>query len=269
MITRIQEFLSRQLTSLRVRSGLLAIVIAGLALALSPQTASAQGKTIVILAPHPDDEALCCSGIISAAKARGDTVKVVIVTNGDDYTSPASQALGYVRESETVSELDLLGLNESDLIFLGYGDQNLMNLYQSPNPASVFTSLAGQTQTYADRGLGHVDYHTLLNGVPGPYNRQTILGDYKAFIQNLQPDEIYTVSLVDKHPDHSATYSFLAEALIDLQKQGLAKMPRVHETIIHEPYMYYNSSDDWPMPVFTPSQPFSVPTHLASSTQYL
>ena len=50
-------------TQLVARTGmLLAIVIAGMLLALSPQTASAQGKTIMILAPHGSDEALCCAG---------------------------------------------------------------------------------------------------------------------------------------------------------------------------------------------------------------
>ena len=51
---------------------------------LLPQTAVAQNKTIVIFAPHPDDEALCCAGVIYAAEAQGDVVWVVVVTNGDD-----------------------------------------------------------------------------------------------------------------------------------------------------------------------------------------
>src|SRR5690348_15493192 len=40
-------------------------------------------KTLMIFAPHPDDEALMGSGIMYSALSRGDTVKVVVMTNGD------------------------------------------------------------------------------------------------------------------------------------------------------------------------------------------
>src|SRR6266700_2836376 len=40
-------------------------------------------KTLMIFAPHPDDEALMASGIMYSALSRGDTVKVVLMTNGD------------------------------------------------------------------------------------------------------------------------------------------------------------------------------------------
>src|SRR5579862_588332 len=151
--------------------------VAGIALAIIallvavPQPATAQGKTIVVFAPHPDDEGLCCAGIISAAKAAGNTVKIVVVTNGDFYGYNTTAQ----REAETVAGMALLGVAESDIIFLGYGDQLMQTLFQSPSPTTVYTSAAGQTQTYATRGLGGVDYHTYLYGSPGPYNQQTAL----------------------------------------------------------------------------------------------
>src|SRR6516164_1207012 len=52
-------------------------------LLLVPGIAFAQGKNIVVLAPHPDDEALCCSGVIYNALQHGDNVNIVVVTNGD------------------------------------------------------------------------------------------------------------------------------------------------------------------------------------------
>jgi LmbE family N-acetylglucosaminyl deacetylase len=243
-------------------------LIACLFIFLCPQALHSQGKTILILAPHPDDEALCCSGIISAAKLRADTVKVVVITNGDAYTNPPSQNLGYTREAESIAAMGLLGLDESGVIFLGYGDQSLQSLYQSASPTDIFTSVAGQTQTYASRGLGYVDFHTFLYGEPGPYNRQTILGDFKALIQTFQPDEIYTASLIDAHPDHSGTYLFAAEAVFALHQQGLAKMPRIHEFTIHPPCESCDPSYLWPRPAYTHSPPFSAPPDLSKNSQY-
>ena len=241
-------------------------------LLLVPGIAFAQGKNIVVLAPHPDDEALCCSGVIYNALQHGDNVNIVVVTNGD--SSVVGTSLGYQREGESVAGMALLGLGEQNIIFMGYGDQSLQSLYQSTSPTTVITSAAGQTQTYANRGLGEVSYHQYLYGVPGSYNRQTILGDMEAMLQNLHPDEIYTTSLWDDHPDHRGTFNFVVEALLDLRRQGVALSTRVHETLIHAPCsscgVPTNANYLWPgggpriQPVFNPVQPYSQPYYLSN-----
>jgi LmbE family N-acetylglucosaminyl deacetylase len=231
------------------------------------QPVRAQGKTIMVIAPHPDDEALCCSGIIYAAKQAGDTVKVVVVTNGDDYQSPANQSLGYTREAETVAAMTGLGLSSQDVIFLGYGDQSLQQMLFSTSATQVYTSAAGQTKTYANAGLGGVSYHQYLNGAAGSYNQQTVLGDIEAAIKNFAPTDIYTTGIWDNHPDHRSTYAFTAQALIALKKQGLLPSTKIHETWIHSPCQDCDSSFYWPEPVFTPDQPFPVPEYI-SQTPY-
>jgi LmbE family N-acetylglucosaminyl deacetylase len=243
---------------------------------LASQIAAAQGKTIVILAPHPDDEALCCAGVIYSALQQGDTVKVVVVTNGD-YYSPGVP-LGYAREAESVAAMGVLGLTEQDVIFFGYGDQTLQGLYQSTSPTTVITSAAGQTETYANRGLGGVSYHQYVYGAPGEYNRQTILDDMETMLQNLHPDDVYTTGLWDDHPDHRGTFNFVVEALLDLKRQGVALTTRVHETLVHPPCSSCGvpsiGSYEWPgggpgiLPSFVPTQPFSEPYYLSSMTPY-
>lgn len=94
----------------------------------APQAAHAQGKTIMVIAPHPDDEALCCSGVIYSNLQAGNTVIVVVVTNGDDYTSPASKSAGLTREGESVTAMNGLGVITNNIVFLGYGDQTLQEL---------------------------------------------------------------------------------------------------------------------------------------------
>src|SRR5947208_16260097 len=184
-------------------------------------------KTLVIFAPHPDDEALMASGIMYSALSRGDTVKVVMMTNGDAGAAPPGTTLGTRREGETVTGMSTLGLSEQNIIFLGYGDEMLMELQNSTSPTMVYTSDAGQTQTYASRGLGGTDYHNYLNQVHGAYNQATLLADVQAVFQNFKPDEIYTTASWDAHPDHQATGLFVAQAILALRKSGVSFYPKL------------------------------------------
>jgi LmbE family N-acetylglucosaminyl deacetylase len=117
-----------------------------ISLSLLLLTSIGEAKTILIVAPHPDDEALCCSGIIDTATERGDTVYVVVLTNGDAFQS------GLQREGETVTAMGLLGVPEQQIIFLGYGDGLTLTLYESNNPNQVYKSLADVSATYGNRG---------------------------------------------------------------------------------------------------------------------
>src|SRR5512134_3019384 len=87
----------------------------------------ASAKTVLVVVAHPDDEALMAAGVIRHAIEAGDTVKIVVVTNGDRRGT----TIGYLRQGETVSAMTLLGLSEDDVIFLGYGDELLMKLYDA------------------------------------------------------------------------------------------------------------------------------------------
>ena len=104
--------------------GALILAFAGLA----PVAAA---KTILIIAPHPDDEALIAAGRVRAAVAAGDTVKIVVVTNGDFTT--ASSAAWRARPNRCAAA-EVLGLTEEDVIFLGYPDGALLQIYNAASP---------------------------------------------------------------------------------------------------------------------------------------
>jgi LmbE family N-acetylglucosaminyl deacetylase len=216
-----------------------------------------QARTIVVVAPHPDDEALCCSGVIYSAVQRGDTVYVVVMTNGDF----AGTSVGLTREGESVAAMGLLGVGEQHIIFLGYGDELLLTIYQSSDPDEVYTSNAGMTQTYGDRGLGGVDYHYYVHGIHGPYSRSTMMGDLTTALQNIRPDEIYTTGIVDGYSDHEATGMAVVEAIRTIQQSDKTFQPRLHETVIHAP----NNDGLWPEPVFTPTVPFAASQCMAQT----
>jgi LmbE family N-acetylglucosaminyl deacetylase len=88
---------------------------------VSPAPAAASALEIrtgglVVVAPHPDDEALIAGGAIARAVANGEPVAVLILTSGDfDCRSAASQ-----RQAESIAGLEALGVKEDQVFFLGY-----------------------------------------------------------------------------------------------------------------------------------------------------
>jgi len=194
---------------------------------------------ILVLAPHPDDDVIIASGVISNAISQGQPVKVVYVTNGD--ISGTGQ--GFLREGEAVTaQTTYLGTAENDLIFLGYPDSHLQEIYSNfINSSDRYTTTFGQSVTYGNRGLGLSDYHTFRFGSAALYNRFNIVLDLQDIISTYRPDHIYTVSEHDFHTDHFTTYNLPKLALSAMFSVDPNYKPVVHKTMVH-----FNSR--WPAP---------------------
>ena len=224
----------------------------------------ASARTILVIGPHQDDETLIAAGRTRSAVLAGDTVYIALATNGDVN----GRTEGLLREAESVAAAQVLGVPEQSVIFLGYGDQTLYDIWASSSGTQVFTSQAGQTATYANRGLGGTDFHTFLTGSPGPYNRDTILSDFKALVTYVRPDEIYTTNYWDNHGDHEGTARFLNEALLALKREGSDVRVRVFQTTVWAPYANGGCYGDWP-PAGTgdlPYPPFPPPQCVGPGT---
>ena len=227
---------------------------------LSVRLAGATSKTILVVGPHPDDETLIAAGITRSAVNAGDVVKVVVVTNGDQD----GYSLGLRRQDESVAAAAVLGLDEDNVIFLGYPDTLLRNIYNAGSETQIFTGPSGRTSTYGFRGLGRVDYHTHLTGAAGDYNRKTMRQDFEALVTNYLPDEIYTVTSYDDHPDHQAVAMFVEDALATLSQSGAIPTTQLFQSIVWVPGGY-----PWPEldgDGFTPTVPFQEPPTLSSRT---
>ncbi len=70
--------------------------------------------SVLVLAPHPDDEVFGCGGAILAHVAAGDPVKVIVVTDGAHGFSDDKERIAHrgKREKETQKAADLLGYGE-------------------------------------------------------------------------------------------------------------------------------------------------------------
>lgn len=234
---------------------LLPLALAAFAAAAAPVVAL--GKTILVIGTHPDDEILLAAGRIRAAQQAGDTVKIVVVTNGD--AGGGGTARGFSREDESVSSANVLGLSEPNVIFLGYPDGSMRQIYDDPSGTTVFTSEAGQVATYGDRGLGLSDYHFYRTGTHAPYTRNAVLNDLAMLFLAYRPDEVYTHQHVETHPDHQAVALLVSEALASLQQQGQALPTRLYQGIVWMPGAGSSSVVNWPQAStsgWTPTVPY-------------
>src|SRR5260370_15401353 len=133
----------------------------------------------MLIAPHPDDEALACNVILQQAVRAGAAIRIVYVTDGDDNPWP-QRALerrwslgasdrkrwGKLRRAEALAALRVLDIPPADVQFLGLPDQGLTDL--------------------------------LLHDCDRPLTRITRV------IDDWSPTDILAPSLFEIHPDHNA-----------------------------------------------------------------
>lgn len=96
--------------------------------------------SVLVLAPHPDDESLGCGGAIAAAAEAGHRVNVVVVTDGSQ-SHPGSRAypraaLANLRRAEVAQAVSILTAGVSTPIMLNYPDQG------APNDANAHAAIA-------------------------------------------------------------------------------------------------------------------------------
>ncbi len=203
-------------------------------------TATPIPTTVIIFAPHPDDETFCCATVIQNALAAGQKIHVVIFTNGDGFPDAASalsgkpvSALGpqdyldlaRVRQNETLSTAKILGLRPDDVTFLGYPDAGLDKVYETTGEEPYRQQFTEKDETY---GPVSADYHSQEHGTPASYQRQSVLDDVIEIIQQLKPETIYAPHVVETHLDHRAAYWFVRDAIQALGYQG-----KLYTYVIH------------------------------------
>lgn len=198
---------------------------------------------ILVLAPHPDDEAIGCAGIIQEALRAGADVNILYMTNGDNnefafivyekrltFRKGVFLHMGEVRRKEAINAMKLLGLQEKNLIFLGYPDFGTFSIFryfwQSNKP---FKSMLTR--------VSRVPYKTSLS-FGAAYDGENILRDLKNILQRHKPNKIFVSHPIDINADHKTMYLFLEIALSDLNKD----LPRP------EIYAYLIHFKGWPLP---------------------
>ena len=84
------------------------------------------GRPALVVAPHPDDESLGCGGLIAEAARLGETVHVVVVTDGAGSHSGSRthrpELVRQLRRDETLEAAAVLGVPPGRVSFLDIPD---------------------------------------------------------------------------------------------------------------------------------------------------
>ena len=199
---------------------------------------------LLVIAPHPDDDVLGAGGLMQRVKARGGTVRVVYLTDGDGYpegvkqedhveTPSARDYLGYgkQRRREARAALVRLGLADAFQTFLGFPDSGLCKLtriYWSERRGAYRSPYTRLTRPQQSEILVPA---TRYRGEDLSQELALIIGDFK-------PTMIAVPRQEDQHADHCAAWFFLADSLTDVR--------RVHPEFSSDVINYIVHYNTWP-----------------------
>ncbi len=216
-------------------------------LAPLPELTLPSGGSVVVVAPHSDDEILGAGGLVKRALEAHNQVTVVLVTNGDGFTiaterwfrhlrpSPADyENLGYVRQQESTKALGIMGLSPEQIIFLGYPDRGVSQLWDN-HWADNHPYLSRYTRSTRSPYRNGLHRGTVYAG-------ESLLRDLTEVLRDKKPDLVVYPHPNDAHVDHWATYNFVAYALDELRREGVPWADHTRE------WLYLVHRGDWPTP---------------------
>lgn len=133
----------------------------------------------VIIAPHQDDEALGCGGLLALRSRRGHRLHIAYVTDGAQshagHPTLSPAALASLRREEARQAMALLGLDPSSLTFLGARDGSLAHLE--------------------------------------PTSAQRLVDVIASYLKSISPTEIFLPSRRDGSSEHDAAFLLVDRAL--------------------------------------------------------
>lgn len=204
---------------------------------IGPQINSSD--SVLIFAPHPDDESLSSAGLIRYCVEHNVPVHVVVVTNG------GNGRLGVIRHSETLNATEKLGLSPDNVTFLDYPQvvEHLFSENWDPNHAY-------------SAGAPHNSFAFQNNS---SYCGESLESNFETMIKEYKPTIIIYPALDDDNTDHWGTGSFVVYAVNNMDYR--AKMYS---------YLVHNEETLWPFPrSYYPQSNLLPPSYLTNQKSWL
>jgi LmbE family N-acetylglucosaminyl deacetylase len=114
------------------------VMAQGGAAALPDVVMPQNGQRVLVFSPHPDDESIGVGGYIAQSIENSADVEIVLVTNGDLHGNEQE------RYDEFKKATNILGVPESNLVFLGFPDGQLDKL----DPSVLCTTFQTQIEQF-------------------------------------------------------------------------------------------------------------------------
>jgi len=195
--------------------------------------------SLLVVSPHPDDEVLCCSGVIQRVLHAGGRVSVVWLTSGDGseldllvveksllFRPSKLRELALRRMQESRAALGVLGVPPDRLYFLGYPDRGILPLFTDYYITTYRSRFTNSTA---------VPYPGTVSP-DRPYTGRNLERDFESVLDKVHPTLILAPSPRDAHPDHRAT------GLVTIRA-----MARRNE-LSHVRYWIVHGGEFWPIP---------------------
>ncbi len=202
--------------------------------------------SVLIVAPHSDDEGLASAGLIQQVIASGGEVRVVLVTGGEAFTISAQRyygrlklgphdmlAYGETRLRESRNALHTLGVPQEQLTFLGYPDKETARLWftcwQEGSPCRGTNTLVDQVAYDEARTTG------------SPFSGEALLRELRSILTETRPSMVVYPHPNDAHQDHWAVSNFVVAALEDLRRAE-------EDWVSPREWLYVVHRGNWPSP---------------------
>ncbi len=187
--------------------------------------------SLLVVSPHPDDETLCCAGVIQRVVAAGGRANIVWLTSGDAseldmflverallLRPDKMRDLAARRMREARAAAAVLGVPPERQFFLGYPDEGLMTLVTDHFTIPYYSRFNGAVSVpYADTfAAGH------------PYSGESLERDFARVLDLVRPTLVLAPSPLDAHPDHRAAGIVTLQVLSRRHQLAAARFWIVH-----------------------------------------
>lgn len=169
------------------------------------EAVTAEGKkTIMVFAPHQDDEANMANAVMYSHAKQGDDVYVVMGFGSD--SNNANDAYGLNRLRESAKNMETLGIPSSHLLYLGYqkidhASQKTDGVVVTDENGVVLRANGDKYYTMSHVSEGFPSYHYQKYGTEWESCETHLLSDLVDVLKDYRPDEIYAINY-DSHIEH-------------------------------------------------------------------
>ncbi|HWA28483.1 MAG TPA: PIG-L family deacetylase [Lacunisphaera sp.] len=158
----------------------IAVQACGILLRAGSRPFEVREETTVVIAPHQDDEALGCGGIIARKRNEGVPVHVIFITDGSashpGHSRVTAEELALLRRTEAMRALACLGVERTAVHFLEEPDGTL--------------------------------------NVISPGRREALVSRLAGLLASLGPAEVFLPCQPDGSSEHDATFDFVIDAIL-------------------------------------------------------